>query len=37
MQAIKKLTYEVSLSNLKGQSIEFMLDLWRQAKEMTKE
>ena len=32
MQAIKKLTYELGLSNLKGQSIEFMMELWRKAK-----
>jgi uncharacterized protein YabN with tetrapyrrole methylase and pyrophosphatase domain len=32
MRAIKKLTYELGLSNLKGQSIEFMMELWRKAK-----
>jgi NTP pyrophosphatase (non-canonical NTP hydrolase) len=34
MQAIKKLTHEVSLPNLKGQTFEFMLGLWRKAKIM---
>lgn len=32
MQAIKQLTYDVGLPNLKGQSFEFMLELWRKAK-----
>jgi NTP pyrophosphatase (non-canonical NTP hydrolase) len=32
MQAIKKLTYELGLSNLQGKSIDFMLELWRKAK-----
>jgi len=32
MQAIKNLTYELGLPNLKGQSIEFMMELWRKAK-----
>ena len=32
MQAIKKLTHERGLKNLQGQSIDFMLELWRKAK-----
>lgn len=32
MQAIKKLTHEASLPNLKGQSFEFMMELWQKAK-----
>jgi uncharacterized protein YabN with tetrapyrrole methylase and pyrophosphatase domain len=32
MQAIKSLTHELDLQNLKGQTFEFMLDLWRKAK-----
>lgn len=32
MQAIKNLTKQAGLSNLKGQSMVFMLDLWKQAK-----
>ena len=35
MHAIKKLTHELGLPNLKGQSIEFMLELWRKAKNKT--
>jgi uncharacterized protein YabN with tetrapyrrole methylase and pyrophosphatase domain len=34
MQAMKTLTHEKGLSDLKGQSIEFMLELWRRAKIM---
>jgi GNAT superfamily N-acetyltransferase/NTP pyrophosphatase (non-canonical NTP hydrolase) len=34
MQAIKILTHEIGLSDLKGQSIEFTLELWRKAKIM---
>lgn len=34
MQAIKQLTHELGLPNLKGQTFEFMLDLWRKAKAM---
>jgi hypothetical protein len=32
MQAIKKLTHELGLPNLKGKSIDFMMELWRKAK-----
>jgi uncharacterized protein YabN with tetrapyrrole methylase and pyrophosphatase domain len=32
MQAIKKLTHEAGLPNLKGQSFDFMMELWRKAK-----
>lgn len=32
MQVVKELTYELGLPNLKGQSIEFMMELWRKAK-----
>jgi uncharacterized protein YabN with tetrapyrrole methylase and pyrophosphatase domain len=32
MQAIKKLTHDAGLTNLKGQNFEFMMDLWRKAK-----
>ena len=32
MCAIKKLTYEMDLPNLKGKSIDFMMELWRKAK-----
>lgn len=32
MHEIKKLTYELGLINLQGQSIDFMLELWRKAK-----
>jgi uncharacterized protein YabN with tetrapyrrole methylase and pyrophosphatase domain len=32
MQAIKKLTHELGLENLKGQSFDFMMELWRKAK-----
>ncbi len=32
MQAVKILTHDKGLTNLKGQSFDFMLDLWRQAK-----
>ncbi len=35
MHAIKKLTYELGLPNLKGQTFELMLDLWRKAKMMS--
>jgi uncharacterized protein YabN with tetrapyrrole methylase and pyrophosphatase domain len=34
MQAVKILTHDTGLTNLKGQSFEFMLDLWRKAKIM---
>lgn len=37
MQSVKKLTSELSLPNLKGQTFELMLDLWRKAKAMTDE
>jgi uncharacterized protein YabN with tetrapyrrole methylase and pyrophosphatase domain len=33
MQAVKELTYELGLPNLKGQSIEFMMEIWRKAKQ----
>lgn len=36
MQAIKSLTHEQNLENLKDQSFEFMLRLWHQAKLITK-
>lgn len=36
MKAVKMLTKEHNLSNLQGQSVEFMLKLWREAKEITK-
>ncbi len=32
MQAMKLLTQESGLPNLKGQSFEFMLELWKKAK-----
>jgi uncharacterized protein YabN with tetrapyrrole methylase and pyrophosphatase domain len=32
MQAVKELTHELALLNLKGQTFEFMLELWRKAK-----
>lgn len=32
MDAVKKLTYELGLKNLQGQSTRFMLDLWDKAK-----
>lgn len=32
MKVIKSLTYESGLSTLKGQSFEYMLELWHQAK-----
>lgn len=34
MQAVKLLTKELGLSNLKNQSFDFLLDLWRKAKLM---
>ncbi|XVN40450.1 MAG: palindromic element RPE2 domain-containing protein [Rickettsia endosymbiont of Argas persicus] len=37
MKAVKTLTRKHNLPNLQGQSVEFMLQLWREAKEMTKE
>lgn len=36
MKAIKMLTEKHNLPNLQGQSIEFMLKLWKEAKEITK-
>lgn len=36
MQAVKELTHELGLPNLKGQSIEFMMELWRKAKTKSK-
>lgn len=35
MHMMKKLTHELGLPNLKGQTIEFMLELWRKAKIMS--
>lgn len=35
MKAMKKLTYELGMSSLEGQSMEYMLELWRKAKVMT--
>lgn len=35
MHAVKTLTNELGLANLKGQSFEFMLDLWQKAKIVT--
>ncbi|HEX2549394.1 MAG TPA: MazG nucleotide pyrophosphohydrolase domain-containing protein [Gammaproteobacteria bacterium] len=32
MQAIKTLTHEMDLPHLKGQSFDFMLELWKKAK-----
>lgn len=32
MQAVKKLTHELGLLDLKGQSFDFVLELWRKAK-----
>lgn len=32
MQAMKQLTHEMGLTNLHGQSIDFMMELWRKAK-----
>ncbi|MCC8377370.1 MAG: nucleotide pyrophosphohydrolase [Rickettsia endosymbiont of Graphium doson] len=37
MEAVKTLTKKHNLPNLQGQSIEFLLKLWREAKEMAKE
>nr|WP_253308627.1 MazG nucleotide pyrophosphohydrolase domain-containing protein [Rickettsia endosymbiont of Ceutorhynchus assimilis] len=37
MNALKILTKKHNLLNLQGQPIEFMLKLWREAKEITKE
>ncbi|WP_253308622.1 MazG nucleotide pyrophosphohydrolase domain-containing protein [Rickettsia endosymbiont of Orchestes rusci] len=37
MNALKILTKKHNLPNLQGQPIEFMLKLWREAKEITKE
>jgi RPE2 domain-containing protein len=37
MEAVKTLTKKHNLPNLQGQSAEFMLKLWREAKEMAKE
>lgn len=37
MQIVKKLSHELQLPNLKGQSISFMLELWRKAKNMASE
>lgn len=37
MKAIKMLTEKHNLPNLQGQSTEFMLKLWKEAKEMAKE
>lgn len=36
MQAIKMLTHQLGLENLRGQSFEFMLELWHKAKMGTK-
>nr|WP_231555864.1 GNAT family N-acetyltransferase [Rickettsia hoogstraalii] len=36
MKAIKMLTEKHNLPNLQGQSVEFMLKLWKEAKEITK-
>lgn len=36
MKAIKMLTENHNLPNLQGQSIEFMLKLWKEAKEINK-
>lgn len=36
MNAMKTLTNDLGLENLKGQSIDYMLELWREAKVMTK-
>ncbi|ABV76389.1 MazG nucleotide pyrophosphohydrolase domain-containing protein [Rickettsia rickettsii] len=36
MRAIKMLTKKHNLLNLQGQSVEFMLKLWKEAKEITK-
>ncbi|HJD56212.1 MAG TPA: nucleotide pyrophosphohydrolase [Rickettsia endosymbiont of Pyrocoelia pectoralis] len=37
MKALKMLTEKHNLPNLQGQSPEFMLKLWREVKELTKE
>lgn len=37
MEAVKTLTERHNLPNLQGQSAEFLLKLWREAKEMAKE
>jgi len=37
MKAVKMLTEQHNLPNLQGQSIEFMLKLWKEAKEITKD
>lgn len=37
MDALKTLTKNYNLPNLQGQPIEFMLKLWKEAKEMRKE
>ncbi|KJV96545.1 putative mazG-like protein [Rickettsia parkeri str. Tate's Hell] len=36
MRAIKMLTKKHNLPNLQGQSVELMLKLWKEAKEITK-
>lgn len=35
MQAIKSLTEAEGLTNLQGQSFDFMLELWKQAKQLS--
>jgi uncharacterized protein YabN with tetrapyrrole methylase and pyrophosphatase domain len=37
MQAMKALSNQLELKTLHGQSFDFMLDLWKQAKIITKE
>lgn len=37
MQALKKIALERGLTNLKNQNINFMLELWKLAKEATNE
>ena len=37
MQAMKELSNQLELKTLHGQSFDFMLDLWKQAKIITKE
>lgn len=32
LHTLKKVTHELGLSNLKGQSFEFMLEVWKKAK-----
>lgn len=35
MQAVKQLTHQLGLENLQGKSTEYLMELWRKAKEIT--